>query len=192
MNKRNLTLIILAGSALALAACSGKSPTSDASSGAAEPVAMITPGDQSLPSALDDADGMQTVAEALKTTGLDGVFGGKASYTLLAPSDDAFSALGDTGKTLLDADDRAALAALLKAHILPGYITRQDISTAIDASGDGEVKMTDMAGTELTFTKAADVITVTAPDGAKATLSGDAVAGKQSIALPLDGVLKQF
>lgn len=184
-----LTLTMLTAASLALAACSGKTPDAGASQSPTQD-ALVMPGDTALPAELDNTDGMQTVAEALKTTGLDAVFNGNASYTLLAPDDDAFAALGDAGKAMVSSTDHAALAALLKVHILPGYVTRQDITDAIDHSANGTVAMTDMAGQDLTFSRTDDGIKVTAPDGASAILSGDAVAGKHSIALPLDGVLK--
>ncbi|WP_260926637.1 fasciclin domain-containing protein [Novosphingobium sp. 9] len=191
MTLRTTAFVLLL--AAGLSACSGKTPRADASTSAAEDLAAVVPGDTSLPDALDNAAGLQTVAEALKTTGLGDIFAGKASYTLLAPSDDAFAAAGDATKAITGSTDQSALAALLKAHILPGYVTRHDIAAAIEASGSkAAATMTDMAGTTLTFTKTGDVITVTAPDGSTATLSGDAVAGKESLALPVDAVLKKL
>lgn len=184
-----LALLLTAG----LSACSGNTPVDDASTSAPENLAAVVPGSTSLPDALDNAAGLQTVAEALKTTGLDGIFAGKASYTLLAPDDDAFAAAGDAGKAITGSEDQAGLAALLKVHILPGYVTRDDIAAAIDASGTkAAATITDMAGTPLTFTRTGDVITVSTPDGSAATLSGDAVAGKESLALPIDAVLKKL
>lgn len=187
-----MALAALLASTLGLAACSGSSdPSAQASSGAASEA--VVPSSQSLPDALDDADGLQTVAEAIKKTGLTGIFAGNASYTLLAPEDDAFEALGDTGKALVDGDDNAALAALLKDHMLPGYVTPDDIATAIDGSSSGQVVMPSLSGEELTFSKNDDgSIAVSAPDGSQATLDGEAVTGENSIAIPISGVLKKL
>lgn len=189
MRKANLTLALLAASALALGACSGETPSSDASTGAASDV--LVPSNQSVPDALDNADGLQTVAEALKSTGIADIFDGNGSYTLLAPDDDAFAALGDTGKELIASSDHAALAALIKDHMLPGYVTSEDLGNAIDASTDGQVTMTTLGGDDLTFTRQDDTIVVTAADGAQATLENDPVAGGSSIALPINAVLKK-
>jgi len=179
---RTALAALLAGS-LGLAACSGSSdPSADASSGAASEA--VVPSSQSLPDALDDADGVQTVAEAIKKTGLTGIFAGNASYTLLAPEDEAFTALGDAGKTLVDGDDNAALAALLKDHMLPGYVTPDDIATAIAGSSSGQVVMPTLSGEELTFSKNDDgTIAVSAADGSQATLDGEAIAGQSSVAI---------
>lgn len=181
-------LVLAIAGAAALAACSSDEPSADASDTAAN--AAVTPSDKSVADALDDADGMQTVAEGLKETGLKSVFEGKGSYTLLAPEDAAFAKLGEAGKTLTDGQDDAALAALLKDHIVPGYLTPDDIKSAITASKEGSVKMTTMGGTDLVFTMAGDAIRITAPDGASALIDGAPVAGKSSIALPIESVLK--
>jgi len=187
MRKAILTAPLLA-SALVLAACSGKSPSADASSEIAE----VTPASETLPEVLDDADGMQTMAEALKTTGIEGAFNDKGSYTLLAPEDDAFDALGDKAKALESANDHAALAALVRNHMLTGYMTPEDIASAVAASKTGKVAMPTLGGGSVTFAKAGDAITVTADDGSQATLEDNPVAGGASIAIPVTGVLRKL
>lgn len=167
----------------------GTAPSDDASAGIQADA--VVPASKSVPAALDDADGLQTVAEALKETGIAGAFEGKGSYTLLAPEDDAFAQLGDAGKQITGAKDHAALAALLKDHILPGYVTPQDISRAIDASKEGQVSMPTISGTKLTFAKSGDKVIVSAPDGSQATLDGIPIAGGSSIAIPVSAVLKK-
>lgn len=189
MRKAPFACAVLASCILALGACSGEAPDADASSGAAE---AVVPASQSLPAALDNADGLQSMAEALKVTGIESVFGAKGSYTLLAPDDDAFSALGDAGKELTASGDHAALAALVKDHMLTGYVTPQDLGAAIDSSNDSQVKMATLGGGTLTFTKTGDTITVSAPDGAQATLEDPPVAGGASIAIPISAVLKKL
>lgn len=174
--------------ALVLAGCSGKSPSADASS----EVAGVTPASETLPEVLDDADGMQTMAEALKTTGIEGVFNDKGSYTLLAPDDDAFDALGDKAKALTEAKDHAALAALVRDHMLTGYMTPEDISAAITSSKTGKVAMPTLGGGSVTFTRTGDAITVTAADGSQAVIEDNPVAGGASIAIPVSGVLRKL
>ncbi|GFM28356.1 fasciclin domain-containing protein [Novosphingobium sp. PY1] len=188
MRIKHLAIALLGGASLATAACSGGTPE-DTGTGAAE---LATPETESLPALLDDADGLQTVAEAIKETGISGIFEGKGSYTLLAPEDAAFAALGDSAKELTGSEDHAALAALLKDHLIPGYLTPQDISAAIDASKDGEVSMPTVSGEELIFTRKGNAISVSAPDGSEATFDGEALAGGSSIAIPLTGILKKI
>ncbi len=180
---------LLAACGLALAGCSGEAP-SDTGSTAAASADLLVPSSTPLESQLADADGLQTVAQALKDTGLAEVLDGKGSYTLLAPEDATFQGLGDSGKTLIDGSDNAAMAALLKEHLVPGYVTPQDIAAAIAASKDGTVTMPSLSGDELTFAKSGDAITVTSPDGETATLDGAAMAGGESVAIPVTGLLK--
>lgn len=187
MRKAVLAAPLLA-TALILAACSGKSPSTDASS----EVAAVTPTSETLPEVLDDTDGMQTMAEALKTTGIEGAFNDRGSYTLLAPEDDAFDAAGDQAKALMAAKDHAALAALVRNHMLTGYMTPADIAAAVAASKTGKVSMPTLGGGTVTFAKAGDAITATADDGSQATLEDEPVAGGASIAIPVSGVLRKL
>jgi uncharacterized surface protein with fasciclin (FAS1) repeats len=188
MRKNCLTLTLTIAAGLALSACSGDATPDADATGATE---AAVPAPESLPDRLINADGMQVMAESLKETGISGIFEGKGSYTLLAPEDAAFEALGDKAKELTGSDDHSALAALLKAHLIPGYLTPQDISAAIDASQNGEVVMTTLGGDALTFAKSGDTITITAPDGSQANIDGEAITGGASIAIPVDGILKQ-
>lgn len=179
---RRATLIVFSAIVgLALSGCS-EEPTKDENG-------VVAPAQTSVAAALDNADGMQTVAEALKETGIDQVFESPGSYTLLAPDDDAFAQLGDARKELMSGEDVAALAALLKQHILPGYITPEDMGSAIDASATKSVTFRNLAGNDLTFTKADGVIVVSSSDGLSARIDGDAIAGGSSVAIPLDTVL---
>ncbi|MCJ2184702.1 fasciclin domain-containing protein [Novosphingobium sp. 1949] len=187
---RRAGFVLALAAGAALAGCSGSEPSADTTTAAADQ-ALVVPADQTVTQLLDNADGLQTVAEALKETGLSGLFKEKGSYTLFAPEDATFEALGDAGKTLTGGDDNAALAALLKEHMMPGYVTVQDLSNAIDESKDGSVTMPSLSGDELTFTKSGDTITIKAPDGSSATIDGEAMAGGESIAIPVTGLLRQ-
>lgn len=189
MRRTHLTAALLVASILAIGGCS-KDPAPTGESTVASEAAV--PAAQSVPDLLDNTDGVQIVAEALKETGIAGIFKGKGSYTLLAPEDIAFEQLGDTGKALTESEDHAALAALLKDHLIPGYLTPQDISAAIDASKDGQVSMTSVSGKELVFTKSGAAITASAPDGSEAKIDGAALAGGSSVAIPVTAILRKL
>lgn len=152
--------------------------------------AAVTP-NGTLLSGLEGDPHLSTVTSALKSTGIAGVFDGKASYTLIAPTDEAFARLGDAGKQLAKPEQKAALAAILRDHIVPGYLTAQDISKAIAAAGGRPVRMRTMGTGRLSFTRSGSDIVVTARDGSTGKLVGEAIAGKTGIALPVDTVLKK-
>lgn len=85
-----------------------------------------------------------TLLDALNHTGLLETLGQDGTYTLFAPTDDAFAQLPDGALTSLDAD---GLAALLRRHVA------LDAVTAEQASAMGEVP-----------TASGDVLPVTATD----------------------------
>ena len=185
MRNSTLAISVAATLALALGACS---KPSDAPAGTATEEASST----GLAGALNDAGGLATIGTALTSTGLGAIFDGKGSYTVIAPNDAAFAKLGDAGKGLLEPDQRPALAAVLRDHIVPGELTAADIGKAIDAAVDHAVKMRTMGAGDLTFRKSGTGIQVTASDGATAMLSGPEVKAKGSVAIPADGVLKKI
>ena len=84
MTMRATTLAALAATTLALAACSGEDATGEAAEVSNETLAAL----------VSDADGLSVVSETLGDAGLAQVFDGAAVYTLFAPQDAAFEALG--------------------------------------------------------------------------------------------------
>jgi uncharacterized surface protein with fasciclin (FAS1) repeats len=144
-----------------------------------------------LNEALAGASGFSTMARAIKDTGLDGVFDGKAHYTLLAPTDAAFAALGKKGTALQQPEQRAALAALVRAHIVPGDLLTEDIGKALDRASGKPVKLHAMDKSTLTLTRDGDRISVTGPDGAKAMITGQTTKATNGAVIGLDGVLKK-
>ena len=168
---------------LAVPACSADE-TADQAAAESEPT------DDTLAAAISDADGLTVVASALGNSGLAQVFDGAGSYTIFAPNDAAFEALGETGAALREPGQSAAMAAVLRDHIVPGYLTPADIESAIEAQG-GAVKVETMGDHALTFTRVDDGIRVTSEDGSAAMLTGDALKARNGVAIALDGVLKK-
>ena len=103
----------------------------------------------------------------------------------------AFAALGETGEALTEPDQRAAMAAILRDHIVPGYLTPADIEAAIEAQG-GTVQAETMGEQTVRFTRDGDGVRVTSEDGSTAMIAGEALRASNGVAIPLDGVLKSF
>lgn len=175
---------LAAVSLAALSACGSNDTPAAAASGAA---AAENTG--AMTSALDGAAEMKTLSGALKSTGLAGVLEGPGGYTLLAPTDTAFAALGDKAKLLSQPDQQAALAAILRNHMLPGALDTQDIAKAIDGAGGKPVTMRTLGSGTVTFAKDGDSIVVTGDGGAKAKVGASAIKAGNNSALPLDTVL---
>ena len=169
--------------ALAVAACSGGDE-------AGEQAAQTEVSDETLATLVAGDAELVTASQGIEEAGLTQVFEGVAAYTFLAPTDEAFDKLGEASADLRTPEQRPAMAAILRDHIVPGYLTPDDIRNAIELSGDDSVQMRTTGGHVLTFTADGDAITVTAEDGATARLSGEALRARNGVAIPLDGVLK--
>jgi uncharacterized surface protein with fasciclin (FAS1) repeats len=176
---------LAAASLLSLAACSNDSKTASQASPSSESSG------QTLAQAIGSTADLSTVAAALRTSGLVQVFDGGGSYTILAPDNDAFAKLGDAGKPLTQPENSAEIAAVLRDHIVPGYLTPDDIKAAIDAQ-HGAAKVQTMGSHKLTFTRDGDDLKVTGEDGSQALVAGDAIKAGNGVAIPIDAVLKKL
>ncbi len=184
---RRLIVTALASAALAAVSGCGESSTAEKQQAAESGAASGT-----LAGAISGAAGLSTVSSSLKGSGLAAVFDGTAPYTVLAPTDDAFGALGEAGATLKTPENSAAMAAILREHILPGYMTVADIDNALKNAKGEAVKMKTMAGDELTFARDGTELTVTAADGSSARVDGEPLTATNGVVIPIDAVLKKL
>lgn len=174
---------IAAALALSLAAC-GAETTTDAAGNVTEDRS----GDD-MAQVFGDIDGLSMTANALESTGLDGVLEGAASYTVFAPTDDAIGALGADADAALNDESRSAIvAAVLREHMVPGAVTLDAIRKAITDNG-GRVTLSTFGNGDLTLTQSGDVITIANGEGQTATLSGDSTVTGNGVVIPIDGVL---
>ena len=167
--------------ALTLAACGG----GEDEVGAGD---APTPSSRTLADALDGGRDLSTLDRVLENAGLSTVLGGTGPYTVLGPLDAAFAA-GSARTDFTDETQRAPAAALLKAHILPGALTRADILAAIERGGAEGAQMRTMADSLITFTLDGETIVVTSADGVRARLTGDETAASNGVLHPIDGLL---
>ena len=132
------------------------------------------------------SDGHRKLTAALADTQLAPVLDGKGDYTLLAPSDAAFDALGERGAALSGAEQRPLMIAVLRGHILPGQVTPEAIEAAI-ARKQGPVEMRTMAGGTVRFAKNGSGYTVS--NGAETAALGASTAASNGAVLAVDKVL---
>jgi uncharacterized surface protein with fasciclin (FAS1) repeats len=124
------------------------------------------------------------LGRVIGNAGLETALAGVGPYTVFAPPDAALKG----GIDFTDPTMKAESAAMLRAHIVPGTLTRADVGAAIDRAG-GKAQMRTMAGGVLTFTKDGQAIVATAPDGASAHLTGEERLVKNGVLQPTDGLL---
>jgi uncharacterized surface protein with fasciclin (FAS1) repeats len=80
---------------------------------------VILPPCESIKKIVCGADGFGLLCEALKRTNLDDVLAGSGSFTVFAPTDDAFhKLLGDNALTALEKLDDVVLSDLLLYHVV--------------------------------------------------------------------------
>ena len=172
------------GMVLALAACGSETESEtqtavDADDRSGDPLSEVIGDDASL----------AMVTSAFEQTGLVGVIEGKADYTVFAPTDTAFQALGDDASALLEGESRGPiLAAILREHMVPGALTPEAIREAIASSGD-EVSMSSFGAGTLVFSVDGDDLVVTNDTGQQARLGTEAVIASNGVVIPIDSVL---
>ena len=181
MNARSA--VAAAAGLLALAACNQTDPGG---------VQKLTGGETetaggTVAGALTDVDGHRALTAALTDTQLAPVLDGKGDYSLLAPSDAAFDALGEKYKALSGHNARPLMIAVLRGLILPGQITPKSIEQAI-ARKKGPVEMRTMAGDTVRFAKGESGLTVSNGEQT-ARLESGAVTAANGAVLPIDTVL---
>lgn len=179
-------LATLAAVTLTLGACA-----EEAEQGQTEQASETETASETLAQAISGADNLSMAAKALGDVGLTPVFDGAGSYTILVPNNDAFSALGEMHDAAAGEEHKAAMAAILRDHIVPGYLTPADIGAAIDAQG-GTVRAETMGEQTLRFSRDGEGIRVTSEDGSSALIAGDALRASNGVAIPLDAVLKNL
>jgi uncharacterized surface protein with fasciclin (FAS1) repeats len=146
------------------------------------------PSSRTLAATLEAGDGYDVLEGVITNAGLSAVLEGKGPYTVFAPTDAAFTAAANDSDFTSEAL-RAEAAALLRAHIVPGALTRSDITAAIERAGGEGVEMRTMADTLLTFTRDGEALVVTTPDGARARLGGEEQLASNGVLQPVDGLL---
>mgnify|MGYP000501125627 CR=1 FL=1 len=153
-----------------------------------EPVAATgVSGNGTVAAAVSGSAEHRKLAAALTDTQLAPVLDGKGGYTLLAPTDAAFTALGDKGAALGAQDQRPLMIAVLRGHILPGQVTPQAIEAAIARKQGQPVDMRTMAGGTVRFSKADGGLRV--GNGAGTASLGAATTASNGAVLPIDAVL---
>ena len=180
---RIFPLVVVAG-LLAASACTKPADQTGA-------VAVAKP-DSSLTETIAGDAQFKTLAAGLKSTGLDGVFSGKGDYTLLAPTEAAFSALGDKALGLTKSDQTPILAAVLRGHVIPGMLTTDDIAKAIAANDGKPISMRTMGTGSVSFARNGSDFNVTADDGSTAKLAGAGMTASNGEVLPISAVLKKL
>jgi len=105
---------------------------------------VIMPSTKNIVETADQAGSFSTLLAAAKAAGLAGALSGDGPFTIFAPTDEAFEALGmGTVKDLLKPKNKSKLADILKYHVVSGRVFARDAVTAGTAETleGGEVRI---------------------------------------------------
>ena len=187
--------MMMAAACMLAAACQQQSGNDSAAAGneaaanRSAPAASGEQAKQSLAEGLAASADHGRLVNALKAAGLSDTLSGAQPYTIFAPSDAAFQKLPSGGAdTLLAAENKAQLVALLTGHIVPGLVTAEDLGRAIER-GKGKAQLATVNGGTLTFTRSGDAITVEAPGGGRAQVGGAQALQSNGAIHSIDAVL---
>jgi uncharacterized surface protein with fasciclin (FAS1) repeats len=193
MNISRLGLAAGLAAATMLAGCNRGEEGNNAQTGGND-AAAVQPGEQTVAAALAGDGDLARLGEIVRNAGLDTLLGGTGPYTLFAPGNDAFAALGDERTNGLRGEAmRPQAIALLRAHIVPGVVTRRDLEAALERNGARPTQMRTMAGGTLTFSRDGDAIVAAGADGARGRLveetlaSNGAIQRTDALLVPVDG-----
>ncbi|MEO1701926.1 MAG: fasciclin domain-containing protein [Pseudomonadota bacterium] len=70
----------------------------------------------------------ETLVAAVQAAGLVDTLKGEGPFTVFAPTDDAFAALGDTVQELLKPENKDQLIAILTYHVVAGKVMSTDLT----------------------------------------------------------------
>ncbi len=96
------------------------------------------------------SDNLSTLVTALQAAELVEVLNGEGPFTVFAPTNEAFEALGETLTDLLKPENKEKLAGILKYHVVSGKVMAADIQDGAVATVNGaEVELSTADGVKL-------------------------------------------
>src|SRR3546814_154338 len=131
----------------------------------------------------------RSLTAALTQAGLAETLSGADSFTLFAPTDAGFAQVPPvTRDGWMRPAQRAALAGVLNAHIVPGRLTAADLAAKI-AEGGGRAVLKTVGGQELIATKSGGAILLTSGSGNKAAVTAADIGQSNGVVHVVDAVL---
>jgi uncharacterized surface protein with fasciclin (FAS1) repeats len=94
---------------------------------------VILPETKSIPQVAEAAGSFTTLLAAVKAAGLAETLMGEGPFTVFAPTDEAFAALGSTVQDLLKPENRETLTGILTYHVVPGRVFAAQAKTLSEA-----------------------------------------------------------
>lgn len=187
-----MRLVSVLAMCAALAACGGGESGNEASGDNRASTANGNAKSEAKATLLDSLAGSAdhaTLAKAVKSAGLERTLSGAQPYTLFAPTEAAFRKLpAGAVDGLMAADGKGRLTVLLTNHIVPGTVTAEDLSRAIER-GKGKAQLATVGGANLSFAKQGETLVISGADGTPVNVAAAGPAASNGVLHSIDGVL---
>jgi uncharacterized surface protein with fasciclin (FAS1) repeats len=171
MISRTMTLCL----ACALAAACARDDAGNAADGNEAANAAVSEAEQASTSIGESLDGSidhATFHEMLQTAGLAETLSGVGPYTVFAPTQAAFEAMPEEARARLTSEEqRERLIGVLSHHIVPGTVTAQDLTAAIDRGTSGRAELATVTGANLSLFREGDAILIGDGGGGRARIT---------------------
>ena len=133
---------------------------------------------------------LKTFSSMLVTVGLaDMLAKNEGPFTLIGPSNDAFSSLGELKtQALLNTSNQNELVLLIKSHLIEGALDTETLTQKIK-DGNGSYEITTMSGVIYMATLEGTTVVLTDAKGASAQVEKSDVKGFNGVVHVLDAVL---
>ena len=129
MLKRTLLLGVCAlALALGVAACGGDDESNDTTAASTEQSEGTEAAAGNIVAVAQETPDLSTLVEAVVAAELVETLEEPGPYTVFAPTDEAFEALGGTLETLFEPANKDELAEILTYHVVPGEVTSSELS----------------------------------------------------------------
>ncbi len=150
--------------------------------------AAMYPSKNIIENAVNSADHTTLVA-AVKAAGLVETLQGAGPFTVFAPTNEAFSMLpAGTVETLLKAENKSMLAAILTYHVVAGKLDGKELSKMIK-EGNGTAVLNTVSGGKLMVMMKGNKIVVKDEKGGMSTVSTKDVYQSNGVIHVLDHVV---
>ena len=136
-----------------------------------------------------NSDDHTTLVAAVKAAGLVDTLEGPGSFTVFAPTNEAFAKLpAGTVDTLLMTENKATLTKILTYHVVSGRMDANDIAKAIRA-GNGKAELSTVSGGKLWASMQGKDIVLTDEKGGMAKVTISNVMQSNGVIHVIDTVL---
>lgn len=190
-------------SVFALSACGGEKPvdtppedtaTADSAAGGdtatsdAKAAPSDTAGTKTIVALAQSNPDLSTLVSAVTAAGLGETLSGTGPFTVFAPTNAAFAKVNKaTLDGLMKPESKAALAGILKYHVVAGNVKAADVVKLIkDGGGTATIKT---LGGELKATMTGDKVTLTDAKGGKSTITATDIAASNGTVHTIDTVV---